>query len=126
MEALVFVYGTLRRGEGNHRRLATARYLGATRAAGFRLYDLGGCPAAVACPGSSVAGEVYAVDGPTLASVDRLEGHPVAWRRVRRELSTGTVGWIYTMTPGQVGGAEIIPGGDWISRSRAPRFLANP
>ena len=121
METLIFVYGTLRLGEWNHRLLASAESRGAARAPGFLLHDLGGCPAAVPCASnvrhSSVAGEVYAVDAPTLARVDRLEGHPDAWRRVPVTLENGTVAWIYTMRPDQVSWARLIPGGDWTDRA---------
>ncbi len=45
MGALLFVYGTLKRGCRNHRHLAGQAFVGPARTApGFTLYDLGGYP----------------------------------------------------------------------------------
>jgi gamma-glutamylaminecyclotransferase len=84
---LVFVYGTLKRGGSNHSFLASQNFLGEARTApGFRLYDLGGYPGMIArtAPGDTgVTGEVWSVDAPTLARLDRLEG--IAEGLYRRE-----------------------------------------
>jgi gamma-glutamylaminecyclotransferase len=74
---LVFVYGTLKRGGENHRFLAGQTYVGPARtAAGYRLYRLSGYPGMVADEGdaSGVAGEIWAVDEPTLRQLDEFEG----------------------------------------------------
>lgn len=77
-ETLVFVYGTLKRGGSNHTFLAGARFLGEARTPlGFELYSLGGYPGMIASPNTAaggVTGEVWSVDAPTLAKLDRLEG----------------------------------------------------
>jgi gamma-glutamylcyclotransferase (GGCT)/AIG2-like uncharacterized protein YtfP len=74
----VFVYETLLRGNGNHDYfLADAPCLGEARLTGYALYDLGSYPGIVPEPGGTVLGELYEVDAPTLARLNRLEdeGH---------------------------------------------------
>lgn len=123
----VFVYGTLMRGFGNHGLLAGATYLGpAGTAAAWRLLDLGAFPALVSAPdgfAAPVRGELYRVDGATLAALDRLEGHPDFYRRVpilvypslRSVEPLGTVQG-YVLTPAaaeRYRDRRIVPGGDW-------------
>lgn len=73
--ALVFVYGTLKRGRSNHRLMRGARLLGThVTEAVFTLLDLGGYPAALARGGTAVSGEVYRIPPGLLARLDRLEG----------------------------------------------------
>lgn len=83
----VFVYGSLLRGEPNHRLLAAARFIGPahTRPV-FALHDLGAFPGVVSNGTTAIAGEIYEVDGPTLERLDRLEGHPHLYRREVVEL----------------------------------------
>jgi gamma-glutamylcyclotransferase (GGCT)/AIG2-like uncharacterized protein YtfP len=74
---LIFVYGTLKRGGSNHGFIAGQTYLGeAALSPGFTLYSLGDYPGLVAEPENmaNVTGELWAVDGPTLANLDALEG----------------------------------------------------
>ena len=75
----VFIYGTLKRGERNHRLLAGERFVGeAVTEPLYRLYDCGAYPALVedAANGRAVRGEVYLVDPPTLRRLDALEAAP--------------------------------------------------
>lgn len=74
---LLFVYGTLRAGERNHRHLRGAALVGPARTPPkFRLVDLGRYPALLEGGETSVVGEHYRVDDETLAALDELEGHP--------------------------------------------------
>ena len=79
----VLVYGTLKRGYGNHRLLETSSYLGAFRAQGFELHSLGAFPAVSFTKDNSrfVEGELYEVDDDTLQNLDWLEGHPNFYER---------------------------------------------
>lgn len=74
--ALVFVYGTLKRGGSNHRFLAGQRFVGAARTRPrFRLVLLDGYPGMIeSAPGLAVEGELWEVDAACLAELDRLEG----------------------------------------------------
>jgi gamma-glutamylcyclotransferase (GGCT)/AIG2-like uncharacterized protein YtfP len=77
MSTLLFVYGTLKQGCRNHRRLAGQTLVGAARTvAGFQLRDLGGYPGLAAHPADQegVRGEVWSVDAPCLRALDRFEG----------------------------------------------------
>ena len=76
----MFVYGTLKRGHGNHHWLAGAPFLGEAALPDVVLHDLGPFPMAV--PGEGrVWGEVYAVDAAGLARLDRLESYPRLYDR---------------------------------------------
>ncbi len=52
---LVFVYGSLKRGQRNHHLIATARFEGEAQAPGLVLHDLGPFPMAIAAPEASAA-----------------------------------------------------------------------
>tara|TARA_R100000231_G_scaffold45307_6_gene39131 strand:+ start:12694 stop:13056 length:363 start_codon:yes stop_codon:yes gene_type:complete len=72
----LFVYGTLKRGHGNHRAyLKNARFLGEakTHRKMWGLVDLGAFPA-MTYDELQVEGEVYEVTESELASIDSLEG----------------------------------------------------
>jgi gamma-glutamylcyclotransferase (GGCT)/AIG2-like uncharacterized protein YtfP len=114
----VFVYGTLKRGFGNHHYMAGQSFVGpASTAPGFALYDLGGYPGMVRSPGTAtgVTGEVWSVDEECLARLDELEG--IAEGLYRRErvpllgapLEEGAEAYIYLK------GVEGRPalGGEW-------------
>jgi len=114
---LVFVYGTLLFGECNHRHLTGARLIGAaTTRPAFRLYDLGPFPGLVAGGTDAISGEVYAVDEATLATLDRLEGHPRFYRRASLVLADGAHVETYLLTPEQVAGHPVIASGNWRAR----------
>jgi gamma-glutamylaminecyclotransferase len=115
----VFVYGSLRSGESNHRYLATARPLGPSATSpGFTLYDLGPYAAIARTGEGSVTGELYEVDAPALAELDRLEGHPTFYRRQPITLADGEEAEAYVQRPDQVRGKPPVPGGDWRQRAR--------
>jgi gamma-glutamylcyclotransferase (GGCT)/AIG2-like uncharacterized protein YtfP len=118
----VFVYGTLKRGEGNHHWLRGATCLGRRRLAGVHLHDLGPYPKAVRADGSAgdpldpttcLHGELYLVEDPGLARLDRLEGVPHDYDRHRVRLTDGEFAWAYLGRPEQVSGLPLVPFGDW-------------
>src|SRR5688572_19432950 len=99
----VFAYGTLQRGEYNHRVIRGAKYLGEARTAPrFTLYDLGPFPALVAGGSTAVLGEVYEVDTEMLRDLDRLEGTPRLYQRIAVELDDGAVAEAYVQPLEQV------------------------
>lgn len=78
----VFVYGTLKRGHGNHRQLEDATFLGeATTVERYALHVDGLPMVDRNNPVSPIHGELYLVDRATFADLDRLEGHPIFYRR---------------------------------------------
>jgi len=107
----IFVYGSLKRGESNHRLLARARFLRRAHTAPFfELYDLGAFPAMVAGGFTSIAGELYEVNEETLAALDRLEGHPTLYRRTPTPLADGGVADAYVLARGSVDGRWLTDG----------------
>ena len=118
----VFVYGTLRPGQGNHRRLLagrTMRELPAT-AAGLALYGRG-IPYAVPQPGAQVVGELITITPElyrdVLTDLDHLEGYyprrPKASHYIRKARSVVTT----NRTPN---------GGTWLAVHTAWIYLAGP
>jgi gamma-glutamylcyclotransferase (GGCT)/AIG2-like uncharacterized protein YtfP len=72
--ARLFVYGTLRRGQANHRELDGAPYLGrVTTAPRYAVIESSGYPALIP-GGTAVEGELYEVRGEALAELDAFEG----------------------------------------------------
>jgi gamma-glutamylaminecyclotransferase len=114
---LVFVYGTLLFGESNHGHLVGARLIGEAKTQpAFQLHDLGPYPGLVAGGEHAIIGELYAVDEATLAALDRLEGTPDFYQRVRIVLADGTSAETYLLTSEQVAGHPVIASGSWRAR----------
>lgn len=113
----VFVYGSLRRNEYNHRLLVDigARFVAEARTPPhYRLLDLGAYPAVVRDGKTAIVGEVYDVDDAGLLALDRLEGVPRLYRRhvVQLQADRGEA-LIYAMDASQVAGRPEVKGGDW-------------
>ena len=109
---LVFVYGSLKRGEKNHRWLEGASWQGEAELNGVLLHDLGPFPMAVIGEGTAI-GEVYAVEERGLAHLDRLEGYPRLYDRQVLSLNDGRQAWVYLGRPRQVRHAPLLAGGIW-------------
>lgn len=120
--AFVFVYGTLRFGERNHRLLEGAKRIAAIATVQGDLIDTGaGYPALILGSQHLVAGEIYEVDDECLVRLDELEGyhgpgHPHNhYERVVVEMRTDTgmyEGWTYIYNQ-PVAERAIIPHGEW-------------
>ena len=111
---LVFVYGTLRKGEVNHHLLKGAEYLGEhTTLPRYRMLDLGAYPGLVEAGYTAIVGEVYRINLKQLILLDRLEDYP---RLYDRKLIASPWGksWIYIYR-GRWADRRIIKGGDWRS-----------
>ncbi|MCB0220701.1 MAG: gamma-glutamylcyclotransferase [Chrysiogenetes bacterium] len=115
----LFVYGTLMRGESNHRYLKSARFerAAATRAE-FALADFGDYPAIVRPGSCAITGELYEIDEATLARVDELEEVPEFYERCEIVLEDGTVALTYVLPVHFVEreGGTILDHGDWRRR----------
>lgn len=74
----LFVYGTLKKGYGNHHILDGAKLIGNARMYNAVMYSLGGFPGLqkTASLEDYVDGELYDVDAGVLKRCDMLEGHP--------------------------------------------------
>jgi len=116
----VLVYGSLKKGFGNHHILENARFLGkAVTSPEFTMLHLGGFPGIVRGGETAITGEVYEVDAATLRRLDRLEGHPNFYRRdviaVTMEDGTeaSTEGYLLPATWLSDGRCASIQSGTW-------------
>lgn len=115
---LVFVYGSLKRGQPNHHQLGGSPCCGDARLTGLALYDLGPFPMAIVSDDADAVlnGELYAVTADQLEALDRFEGAPRLYERQRHRLADGRAVWVYVGRPRQVRLVARIPSGMWPSR----------
>jgi gamma-glutamylcyclotransferase (GGCT)/AIG2-like uncharacterized protein YtfP len=102
MEHLVFVYGSLKRGFGNHRMLGHDSVLIAktqTKDKAFHMNSLGAFPAVLRGGNYSIEGELYKVSDDTLQTLDYLEGNGSLYQRELVKLSGNHLGWMYILMP---------------------------
>ncbi|MBE2180195.1 MAG: gamma-glutamylcyclotransferase [Chthoniobacterales bacterium] len=118
---LLFVYGTLKRGLGNHRvmRDAEGEFLAEVRTEDRLPLVIDGLPYLLDMPGRGhcVEGELYRVTSAEgWARLDRLEGHPRFYRRrvigVVEENGRRREAWAYFL----VRGAERVARGEFAER----------
>lgn len=107
----IFVYGSLKKGFGNHRLLETARFLGETQVKG-KMYSLGGYPGAKMDEEGTIFGELYEVDDSTKSRLDRLEGHPTFYKRIQVPCSLGVLVETYHYC-GRVDSKPLVESGVW-------------
>ena len=82
---LLFVYGSLKRGQANHRELRGARFVAESRTvAAFALSEVSGYPALVP-GGRAISGELYELDRALLGDLDEFEGEAYERREIRLE-----------------------------------------
>jgi gamma-glutamylcyclotransferase (GGCT)/AIG2-like uncharacterized protein YtfP len=114
-DALVFVYGSLKRGMANHQQLQGAHWVGRATLEGLSLHDLGPFPMAVADASAMqpLQGELYRVSAELLLQLDRFEGAPRLYERQRRTLADGAQVWIYVGRASQVRQSPVIRSGCW-------------
>lgn len=94
----LFVYGTLKRDERNHRLLADQKFVAeATTDPKYRVFDLGPYPglARDEASGLAVRGEVFAVSECALAELDDFEGVPTLFVRELIEIEGYGEVWAY-------------------------------
>lgn len=85
----VFVYGTLMKGKRASGMLSGGEYAGIFQLREHAMYDLGSYPGIKPCAGESVLGELYFVNGDTIAQLDRYEGEGDLYDRISVELKRG-------------------------------------
>ena len=78
----VFVYGTLKRGHGNHFLLENSKYLGSGITDNKYVMYTSAIPyVSKQLNLTTILGELYEVDELTLNDLDMLEGHPTWYKR---------------------------------------------
>jgi gamma-glutamylcyclotransferase (GGCT)/AIG2-like uncharacterized protein YtfP len=118
----VFVYGSLRRHEGNHRVLGNSEKTAMQASARGRLYDTGdGFPAMALIGEGRVYGELYSVTPHILKRLDTFEGYYGAgpnnhYERVVQTITTDTGemdAYVYIYSVHKVASLTRIEFGDW-------------
>ena len=113
---LVFVYGSLRRGQRHHRLLDGCRLLGVHRTTpAYTMVDLGAYPGVFEGGQTPVTGEVYRVSRARLGALDRFEGCPAHYRRAALATPWGAA-WIYLLAHSVRRPLRQVAGGDWYRR----------
>lgn len=107
----VFVYGTLRPGEGNFRLMdGKVEILGEAQLSGASLYHLGGFPGLKLEGEGTVTGTFCKItDGSLPARLDQLEGYPRMYDREEVQTSRGRA-WVYIYQGGVDLGRKIASG----------------
>jgi gamma-glutamylcyclotransferase (GGCT)/AIG2-like uncharacterized protein YtfP len=121
---LVAVYGSLRKGLGNHRVLGGSTLVGKTAVSGWEMFSLGGFPGIRSGCGDIVI-EVYSVASERIAQgLDRLEGYRGAGGNnfYDKEIVATEYGdaEIYTLQDGYDGNATVDDG-DWYKHNTSAR-----
>jgi gamma-glutamylcyclotransferase (GGCT)/AIG2-like uncharacterized protein YtfP len=113
-EFLVAVYGSLRKGMGNHGLLQSdeVTFLGTERVSGFDMYSMGGFPFITPAQGE-IRIELYKVGHATMLRLDRLEGYPSFYDRKLIQTSKGQA-WIYFIVGKNLSNYEKVQSGDWV------------
>jgi gamma-glutamylcyclotransferase (GGCT)/AIG2-like uncharacterized protein YtfP len=113
---LLFVYGTLRRGEPSHSELGPARYIrDCVTTPCYELVSLGPYPALLEAGRDAVLGELYEVPEVHIEHLDRFEDVPALYER-KPILIVGAQALGYVMRRELAGAAPRIPSGDWRAR----------
>lgn len=126
---LIFVYGSLKEGQLNHRLLEMggAKFVAFDCIKGdWWLADYEHFPGIVrddAAVDVKVFGEIYEVNAECLAAVDMLEDHPHLFRREKVTTEGGISVWVYIATDAVADYAsDIIEEGIWQSSDREEEY----
>jgi gamma-glutamylcyclotransferase (GGCT)/AIG2-like uncharacterized protein YtfP len=113
---LLFVYGSLRRGQQHHAELRDARLIDTVRTeACYELVDLGPYPALLEGGNDAVVGELYEVSASLIEELDLFEEVPEMYRRVPLRIA-GVDAHGYVLPRERAGDAPRVPSGDWCKR----------
>jgi gamma-glutamylcyclotransferase (GGCT)/AIG2-like uncharacterized protein YtfP len=115
-QPLLFVYGSLKRGQRAHHLLQGLPWLGQAWLPGACLHDLGPFPMAVLGEGR-IQGELYGVGESDLAALDRYEAAPRLYQRQWLSLEDGRGAWVYLGRPHQVRHVAPLASGCWLGPS---------
>ncbi|WP_034492880.1 gamma-glutamylcyclotransferase family protein [Buttiauxella agrestis] len=111
----IFVYGSLRRKQGNSHWMTNAQWLGEHHVENYALYSLGHYPGVVPGEGS-VMGEVYRIDASTLSELDALRTKGGEYKRQLIQTPYGSA-WMYVYQR-PVDGLTLIESGDWLDKDQ--------
>lgn len=114
--SLVFVYGTLKQGHGNHQHFLESssgvNFLGSyVTPSRYTMYALGGFPGVREGGTTPITGEVYQIPENVFKRLDRLEGYPSFYGRKKIPTKFGEA-WIYLVSEEYVND-HIVTSGIW-------------
>jgi len=111
----VFVYGTLKRGFGNSVLLNEAEFIqNAMTQPSYTMINLGFFPGVQLNGDTPIIGEVYKVTEDEMLRLDRLEGYPSFYNRVRIPLPGLDVEpWMYFLPKKGYESNKKIQSGEW-------------
>ena len=116
---LMFVYGTLRRGECRNSVMDAGQFVGKGLLRGFAMLDLGAFPGIVPSTGDGVVvGEVYEVGDALVRRLDKIEGVPHLYTRDGAVLDDGRHVEMYVLRR-DAHGCPVIRSGDWFRKEAA-------
>ncbi|HTV19955.1 MAG TPA: gamma-glutamylcyclotransferase family protein [Polyangiaceae bacterium] len=116
-ECLLFVYGTLLKGEPQHALLGESRLIAeATTLPAFSLVDLGRIAALVRGGSTAVVGELYAIDLQVRRTLDVERQVPILFNREKVQLADGTEAEAYVLPSDKARGKRRLAQGDWKKR----------
>ena len=120
----VFVYGSLRKGGGLHDVLEDCKFLCfAKTSCNYTMISLGSFPALLEEGDNSILGEIYEVNKQTLASLDRIEGHPNFYKRTKIKLEDESFVEGYVLNDRSfTENCEKVLSGNWIA-FKYPEFI---
>jgi len=110
---VVFTYGSLKKGHGNHRvmEMAGGEFMGEATMTGATMYSLGAFPGLILDDNTSpIHGEVYRIQD--IAPLDRLEGFPSFYNRCIVETSIGPA-WVYYLNNENPSHLTKVESGKW-------------
>lgn len=111
---IVFVYGSLLTGLGNHRLMEGGEFITDGEVHDAAMYSLGGFPGVVHGVGT-IKGELWEVSAAQEVALDRLEGHPTFYKREPVTVHTDTgehTAWMY-IYQGDVRSMPRVDSGSW-------------
>jgi gamma-glutamylcyclotransferase (GGCT)/AIG2-like uncharacterized protein YtfP len=120
MSQLVAVYGSLKKGFGNHMLLADAPLIATGFAKGWNMYSLSYYPMIIPGDGD-VQVEIYQVTKAEMDRLDALEGYPDYYNRKITYVTTSMrviQAWIYYGRESQVKGRREVVSGIWTPQDR--------
>ena len=110
----VFVYGTLKKGGGNHRLLNGCKFVGEHITENeHTMVDFGPFPAILEGGTTPITGEVYVINNSVAGDLDRLEGDPSMYQRKIIDTEYGKALVYYMKELGAHHKYGIIESGVW-------------
>lgn len=114
----VYVYGSLRKGMGNHHYVKESLFSHKTIISGFDMFSLRAYPYISHGEGNIVA-ELYFVTEEEFKSLDCLEGYPDFYNRELVKDKNGFSGWIYFIDNRDDKVKTRVVDGDWVKFKRS-------